>query len=182
MTSRSASADSIDSVQVGRILRSHGVRGEVKVEVQSDVPDRFKAGAQLGWTDRGGRSRSLRIERVRPDRGTLLVVFEGIQNREQADELRGGHLVVDASQSPDPPEGFYYYHQLTGCHCFDRREGELGQVTEVLEDGGGCLLRVAGGERAILVPFVDAFLVEVDVDRQRIDLDLPEGLIEACTS
>ncbi len=60
--------------------------------------------------------------------------------------------------------------------------GELGEVTEVIEDGGGTLLRVEGQGRGLLVPFVDAFLVSVDVAAGRIELALPPGLVEICSS
>ena len=63
-----------------------------------------------------------------------------------------------------------------------RRAGELGEVVEVLEGGGGDLLRVVGAGRELLLPFVDAYLAEVDVAGRRISWDLPEGLIEACGS
>ncbi len=166
---------------MGRILRPHGIRGELKVEIWSDVEGRFEVGAEL-YLNVQGRSRRVKLEQIRPERGNLLVRLPGIDSRDLAEELRGGQFEVDASDVPEPPEGFYYHHQLVGCVCHDERAGLLGEVAEVVEDGGGILLRVEKEGRSVLIPFVDAFLAEVDVAAQRIDTRLPEGLIAVCTS
>jgi len=80
------------------------------------------------------------------------------------------------------PAGSYYYFELAGCLCRDTNHGELGRVCEVIEDGGGLLLEVRAGERLLLVPFVEEYVAAVDVAGRRIDLQLPNGLLETCTS
>lgn len=188
MSSRSATetaagtpADRSETVLVGAIIRPHGLRGEVRVEIHSDVSERFAAGAEL-WAVRGSVRRRLRVGSSRIVRGGALVLFEGCSSREQAEELRGHRLEVEMARVPPAPEGLYYYFELAGCRCFDAAEGDLGVVSEVIEDGGGVLLRVGDGERTLLVPFVEAFLRAVDVEGGRIDLELPPGLVETCAS
>ena len=83
---------------------------------------------------------------------------------------------------PQAPNGAYYYFELANCRCVDRNAGDLGLVIEIVEDGGGLLLRVEGENRELLVPFVESYLVKVDISRQLIELDLPLGLVETCTS
>jgi 16S rRNA processing protein RimM len=88
---------------------------------------------------------------------------------------------VPRSEVPPAPPGTYYQYELLGCLCSN--EGELlGRVVEVVEDGGGLMLIVAGEGRRVPVPFVQAFLREVDVAAGRIDLALPPGFLEACES
>lgn len=197
MSSRSSKkTKSDDRVEVGRVLRSHGIRGEVAVESFSDVEERFAAGAVLLATPRAGSAAGrpglerLTIDSVRPHRGALLIGFAGIEDRDAADALRGAVLEVPREAVPAPPEDTWYHFQLEGCRCRDARLGDLGEVTAVVEDGGGVLLVVEGavegpyqGERRrLLVPFVRAFVREVAPEEGRIELDLPEGLIEACAS
>lgn len=183
------------TVEVGRIRRSHGVRGEVVVESFSDTPDRFAVGRELlvspalgteGASGLSGGPRHLTITSVRPHKGVLLVCFEGIEDRDAVDGLRGALLEVERSQVPEPPEGTYYYFQLVGCRVRDAREGDLGEVADVIEDGGGVLLaveQVAGeSKRRLLVPFVATMVRSVDTRAGTIELDLPEGLVEACVS
>jgi len=167
----------------------------VAVESFSDVEDRFAPGAVLLARPRAGSAAGrpglerLTIDSVRPHRGALLIRFAGVEDRDAADALRGAVLEVPREAVPAPPEGTWYHFQLVGCRCRDARLGELGEVTAVLEDGGGVLLVVEGavegpqGERRrLLIPFVRAFVREVAPEEGRIELDLPEGLIEACAS
>lgn len=171
-----------DRVLVGEVGRAHGLRGEVKVEVHSDVAERFDRGSEL-WAVKTGRPASrLTVRQSRPVKGGLLVAFEGITDRDQAEALGGSRLEVDSDQVPAPPEGLYYYFDLIGCRCIDSELGDLGEVVDVVEDGGGTLLRVRRGEENLLLPFVDAFLGVVDTAAKRIEWTLPPGLVETCTS
>ncbi|HVS65923.1 MAG TPA: ribosome maturation factor RimM [Thermoanaerobaculia bacterium] len=169
-----------ETVVVGRVLRPHGVRGEAVVEVHTDRDDRFCPGAELTCELDAGDLR-LVVESSRAHKGRLLVRFAGVADRDLADELRGGILSVSRDLVAPAPEGSYYHFELVGCAVVDRVAGLLGEVTDVLEDGGGLLLEV-GGDRGVLVPFVNAYLDEVDVESRRIDVTLPAGLIEACGS
>lgn len=173
------------TVWVADVLRPHGIRGEVKLEIHSDVPGRFDPGSELlvvGAQAAHPPVSSVQVASFRPVRGGGVARFEGFENRDQAESLRGARLEVERRRCPRPPEGSFYFWQLAGCRCVDAEAGELGQVADVIEDGGGVLLRVTDAEREVLVPFVDAFLERVDVTSGRIDLRLPPGLVETCAS
>lgn len=170
-----------ETVAVGRVLRPQGVKGEVVVEVLSDVPGRFEKGSRVMGVREGAPSLSLRVATSRPHKGGSVVRFEGYEDRDRAEELRGLDLEVPRAEVPKAPAGTYYQYELLGCLC--RNEGEeLGRVVEVREDGGGVMLIVEGDGRRVPVPFVREFLREVDVEAGRIELSLPEGLLEACAS
>lgn len=182
-------------VSVGRVVRPHGVRGELLVELLTDNPERFAPGSELLVAARAAAGEfeqeaagapdpfpRLRVAASRPHKGALLVHFEGIDGRDAAEGWRGAELSVERARVPPPEPGTYYHFQLVGCRCRDRRAGELGEVVEVVEDGGGLLLVVDDGRRRLPVPFVRGFLVAVDVEAGTIELDLPEGLIEVCGS
>ena len=174
-----------ESVAVGRVLRPHGVRGEVAVQVLSDVPGRFDPGSRVVGVREGAPPVTLTVAASRPHKTGAVVRFEGFEDPDQAGELRGLDLEVPRSQVPPAPPGTYYQYELLGCLC--RHQGEegeelLGRVVEVVEDGGGLMLIVAGEGRRVPVPFVQAFLREVDVEAGRIDLALPPGFLEACES
>ncbi|HUO86796.1 MAG TPA: ribosome maturation factor RimM [Thermoanaerobaculia bacterium] len=177
------------TVAVGRVLRPHGLRGEVVVEVASDNPERFAVGAELllmapgeaGEAAPGAARRRLTVASVREHRGVLLVGFGGVEDRDAADALRG-ELAVPAGDVPEPPAGSWYHYQLFGCRVTDRANGPLGEVVDLIEDGGGLLLVVEGRGRRVPVPFVERFLVRVDVEAREIEVALPEGLVETCAS
>jgi 16S rRNA processing protein RimM len=170
-----------ETVAVGRVLRPHGIRGEVMVEVLSDVPARFRKGSRLQGVREGAPPVTLTVAAGRVHKTGAVVRFEGFEDRDQAEALRGLDLEVPRAEVPKAPRGTYYQYELLGCLC--RNEGEeLGKIVEVVEDGGGAMLIVEGEGKRVPVPFVKAFLKRVDVARGRIDLALPEGFLEACES
>lgn len=186
-----ARTDLPERVTVGRVLKPHGLRGEVVVEVLSDVPGRLAAGRRLlavvdpqaSATAPGGPAPlELEVATSRPHGACRLLRFSGSADREAAEALRGLWLVVDRAAVPPAPEGTYYHYELVGCRVRDVAAGELGTVVDLVEDGGGLLLLVSDGERQVPVPFVGRLLRGVDVASGRIELELPEGLLEACAS
>ena len=170
-----------DRVEVGRVLRPHGVHGEVVVAVLSDVPGRFDPGSCLWAARDGGPVRKLVVKATRRHKSGAQVKFEGVDDRDAAEALRGLALEVERSQVPPAEPGTYYYYELLGCRCRDGGR-DLGEVVDLVEDGGGLLLIVADGDRRVPVPFVESFLRGIDVAARRIDLELPPGLLDACAS
>ncbi|KUI39989.1 ribosome maturation factor RimM [Mycobacterium sp. GA-1199] len=166
---------------VGRVAKAHGITGEVVVDVRTDDPDaRFAAGTSLrGRPAKGGTEREYTIESVRQHGGRLLVRFEGVDDRNAADALRGTLFLVDSRQLPpieDPDE--YYDHQLEGLRVRTTAGVNVGTVTEVLHTAAGELLAVHGDEREVLVPFVSAIVTSVSLADEVIEIDPPEGLLE----
>lgn len=172
------------TVIVGEIRRPHGVRGEVVVDPQTELPDRFRPGRELWITrpDETAPVRTVRIAASRPYRDALLVRFEGLEDRDAVGSLQGTRLEAEPIGTGELEEGEFFYYQLHGCRCRDRDRGELGEVVDLVEDGGGLLLIVEGERGRLPVPFVRALITEVDIEGKRIELELPPGLIEACTS
>ena len=171
-----------DRVLVGRIRRPHGVRGELLVDVVSDVPGRLAPGRELWLVTSDGAGRKVTVAANRPHSRGALLLFEGYDDRDAAELLRGAVLETERHTVTPAPAGSYYYFELAGCRCRDTNHGDLGQVCEVIEDGGGLLLEVRAGERLLLVPFVEEYVAAVDLAERRIDLQLPNGLLETCTS
>ena len=164
---------------IGRIVRAHGIRGEVVVEVTTDEPDvRYAVGAVLD-TDPPDRG-PLAVEAARPHQGRLIVAFDGILDRDGAEALRGVRLCVESADLPPPTDPDEYHDfQLVGLRAVDVAGGELGEVTGVRHGPGADLLvlrRPAGG--TALVPFVKAIVPSVDLAGGRVVLSPPEGLLD----
>lgn len=183
MSSKSSTTETPDSqdILVGLIHKPHGLRGEVAVEALSDVEGRFAVGARLVLSVPGVPRRVVSVRSCRAHGRGLLLVFEGVATREAAEQLRGGRLEVERDRVPPAGEGEFYHFELVGCQCYDAGR-DLGVVIAVIEDGGGSILRVRDGEAELLLPFVQEFLAEIDTEGRRIDVDLPDGLVEACRS
>ncbi|MDX2355635.1 ribosome maturation factor RimM [Dietzia sp. PP-33] len=173
---------------VGRVVKSHGVRGELVVDVRTDSPlERFAVGSRLlGRTGRGDNAtdREVIVEAARDHSGRLLVRLTGVSDRDSADALRGMLLLVDSESLPetDDPDEFHD-HQLVGLRVLDTVGAQLGVVTEVVHTPGGELLSVLlsdGGDA--LVPFVTGIVPEVDLGSGTCVIDPPEGLLDLGTS
>ncbi|MFI9588702.1 ribosome maturation factor RimM [Nonomuraea sp. NPDC052265] len=162
---------------VGRIGRPHGVRGEVTVEVRTDDPElRLAEGLSIA-TDPASRG-PLVVEARRWHKGVLLVAFEGVHDRDGAEELRGTMLVIDSAEvepSDDPDE--FHDHQLVGL-AVETVSGEpVGEITDVLHHGQDLLVVRRRGQDDALIPFVKALVPEVDLTGGRLVVDPPEGLL-----
>jgi 16S rRNA processing protein RimM len=167
---------------VGRVVKAHGITGEIVVDVRTDDPDaRFALGNTLRTkAARGGSAGSYTVETVRPHGGRLLVRLAGVGDRDTADALRGTLFVVDSDELPpitEPDE--YYDHQLEGLRVRTVGGVDVGTVTEVLHTAAGELLSITTAEGAeVLVPFVGAIVLRVSMDAGVLEIDPPAGLLE----
>jgi 16S rRNA processing protein RimM len=161
---------------VGRIVKPHGVRGEMLVEVLSDAPDRYAPGARLEAGDPAGLRRPLTVRATRNDRGRSLVMFEEISDRDAAEELRGALLSIAVEEAAPLDEGMYYEWQLEGLTVVDEEGKKLGTFARVLEGGGGDLWAVDTDGGEVLVPAVEEFVRRVDLESGRIVVHVIPGL------
>lgn len=170
------------TVVVAEVRRPHGLRGEVVLTLLSDNPRRIEKGSELQLVHADGRRTRVVVESARQHQGAVVARFHGSKTRDDAETFRGARLEVTRESVPPSPEGSYYYYELLSCSCHDENEGDLGRVVEIVEDGGGLILKLDDGQRELMIPFVRAYLKQVDVAAGTIELDLPEGLVETCGS
>ncbi|WP_030906209.1 ribosome maturation factor RimM [Streptosporangium amethystogenes] len=162
---------------VGRIGRPHGLRGDVSVEVRTDEPDRrFAPGTALATEP--ASAGPLVVESRRWHSGILLVRFEGVNDRDHAEELRGTMLVIDSADIPpsDDPDEFYD-HQLIGLAVVKPDGERVGEVSDVLHHGQD-LLVVRRGKAEVYVPFVKALVPVIDLEKGILVVDAPAGLLD----
>ena len=161
-------------VKVGQIINTRGLKGECKVYVTTDEPEsRFKKGNQLMLD--GGRD--LTITRATPYKDMYYLQFAEIGTIEEAEKLRGSNLWINESDLPELEEDEFYYHQLLGCTVVNEEEEVLGEVSDILETGAHLNLRVKAEDGTnFLLPFVGAFVLDVDVDNKKMVIRDMEGL------
>jgi len=175
------------TVVVGWIGRAHGLKGEVSVEPRTDEPERrFADGAVLsteaprGGAPHGpGRPTVLTVRASRWHSSRLLVRFEEIKDRNEAEAARGLALVmtVDETEVPDDPDEFYD-HQLVGLRVVTVDGSSVGELVEVIHGSAQDLLSVKADDgREILVPFVSQLVPTIDVPGGRIVVDDRPGLL-----
>lgn len=164
---------------VGRIVRAHGLSGELVIETLTDTPSRFAVGERLHLGDPDASVlREVELTAVHAQPSSLLVHFQGVATREQAEALRGSLLSVPLERARALAPGEYWPHQLVGLQVVDRQEAARGIVLEVVEGTAHDLLSVqtSAGHTA-LVPLVAA-LVRIELEHQRVVVDAIPGLLD----
>jgi 16S rRNA processing protein RimM len=169
----------VDPIQVGYVARAHGLRGEVRVHLHTPGSTTL-LGLERAWI--GGQER--RIVAVRPTPGAVLLLLEGVSDRDAAEALRGSVVEVDRADIP-LEEGEYLLGDLPGCAVVDPDGQALGRVADIIQ-GAQPILVIhhddnvdsddESGGRELLVPAVPQFVLEVDVGGRRVVVAVPEGL------
>lgn len=184
-------------ILVGRVARTHGLKGDVLVNPETDFVElRFAPGSRLftrGGSGAGAATRELVVEASRLAGARPVVRFEGVERIEEAEGLAGCELRIPEGEVAPLEDGMVYEHQLVGCAVERLVDGvpvAVGRVARVEGGAGGSRLVVMpptepgrsgesgeiGGE--IQIPFATAICVEVDVVNRRIRIDPPEGLLD----
>ena len=165
-------------VTLARVRKTQGRRGEVAVDVHTDVPDRFRAGFEVSALLEDGQRKQLEVEDLWPHKGGLVLKFAGIETISEAEELVGAELQVPCGQRAELEPGWTYVSDLVGCKVFDgsRLVGEVADVS--FGAGEAPLLQVRAGKKMLDIPYAEAYLVKVDFAAKRIEMQLPEGMLE----
>lgn len=165
-------------VTLARVRKTQGRRGEVAVELHSDVPDRFRPGLRLFALAQDSSRRELRIEELWPHKDFLILKFAGIDSISDAETLIGCELQVPRSERAQLESGWNYVSDLIGCVIFDAGR-EIGKIEDVqFGTGEAPLLIVVAGNKRYEVPYAEAYLQSVDLEHKQIHMQLPEGMLE----
>jgi 16S rRNA processing protein RimM len=171
-------------LEIGTIVAPQGLKGELRVYPNSDFPERFENPGER-WLLPPGKNEPQPIElltgRHVPGKNLYIVKLAGVEDYNQADALRGCKLMVPQSDRPILGEDEYHVRDLVGLEVFNQLTGELVGVVVDLMAAGNDLLLVrcdSDAQKEILIPFVKAIAPVVDLDRKRIEINPPPGLLE----
>ncbi|MBP7175192.1 MAG: 16S rRNA processing protein RimM [Thermoclostridium sp.] len=162
---------------VGNIVNTHGVNGELKVMPLTSDISRFDY-LKLIWLDINGKITEHFVEKVRYHKDFVLLTLRGIDTMDKAAALKGCSVKVDRKHSRPLEDNEFFIADLIGCQVFENGV-LLGTITDVLETGSNDVY-VTEGEKygEILIPALEQVVRRVDVEKQQIDVVLPEGLVE----
>ena len=167
--------DSPDYLVVGQVLSAFGLRGEVKIRVHSDAPERYRDGAIVLAQGDEGLS-PLTVAASRPHQQHLLVFFEGFKDRTKAESLHGQMLVIPIDEAAPLDEDEYYPHEVTGTRVTTDDGEDLGEIIEVLFTGANEVFVVRGQGGEILIPVLKSVVLNIDHQNGVVLVKLPPGL------
>ena len=161
-------------LSIGKIVNTHGIRGELKILPNTDsIEERFVVGNEV-FVQFGKKTITFEIDSVRSHKGCILVTFKGLHDINEVEKYKGLDLLIEVDGSEDDD---YYYYELVGCEVYYKDEF-IGVVSEILETDAHEILRIKReGLNDALIPYVDRFIVDVDVDTNRIEIDVIEGML-----
>ena len=172
------SVDDKDHVLIGIIVGAHGVKGTSKVRSFADSPSLFKPGGALLARDRaGGSTELLEINWVKPHTGNVLISFRGVSDRNQAEALIGSELFISTDELPVLEEDTHYWFDLIGIEVYTIDGEHLGRIESILETGANDVYVVKDGTKEVLIPALVSVVLNIDTELNRMEVDLPEGLI-----
>ena len=169
-----------DAVLVGVVARTHGNRGEVIVNSETDFPEhRFREGARLMTRRKDGSLAALDIVTMRMHQGRPVILFKGIGSMNDAELLAGLELRVEEDEldADRLDEGEYYHRDLIGCAVVTESGESIGEVTAIEGDRSATRLVVRSRRNEVLIPLADE-ICTVDIAARRITVRPPEGLLE----
>jgi 16S rRNA processing protein RimM len=165
-------------VDAGKLLRSHGVRGDVRVLIDGDAA--LQVGAQVRLKHPTASTVHTHIESVRRTHDTYLMHLNGIDSRESAMRWHGARFALHAQDVQPLPEGEFYLYELVGAKVVDAAaQTSLGTVSHVADTGAQQILVIASGEAADterLLPAVPQFIRHFDRLSHTVEVIVPEGL------
>ncbi len=164
--------------QIGRVLRPHGIRGEVKVQVFSDRSDRFGMLDHVYVLNGENTPRKLKILSARNQGALALLTFAEVSDRDAAEALKGQTLFIEDDQMLPAPEGKHYIHELIGMEVRTDGGRFSGTLTDVLALPAHNVYVVEVGDREVLIPAVPEFILSVDTEKRRVTVREMPGLFD----
>ena len=168
-----------DWVTLAVVIKTQGRRGEVAVDPRTNVPDRFRQKMRLSLLSQDNVRRAVTIEDLWPHKSFLVLKFEGVETMTDAEALIGAELQVPLNERATLEPGWTYLSDLVGCTVFDGAN-EIGEIEDVQFGAGEAPLLVvkSGSKLPYEIPFAEAFLEKLDLERKQLRMKLPEGLLE----
>lgn len=164
--------------QIGKVINTHGIQGEVKVQQTTDFTELFHVGQSVYITIQG-QVTELIIEQHRTHKHHHLLRFKGIQSIDDAEKLKKLELQIKEEQLPELDENQFHYHEIIGCQTYTMDRELIGEVVNILAPGANDVWVVKNKQgKEYLIPFINDVVKEVKPDEKCIIIDPMEGLLD----
>lgn len=163
---------------IGKIINTHGIRGEVKVYQVTDFAERFNVGEKLYAYQDEKPPIELVIKSQRMHKGYHLLTFEGFNSINDVETLKNANLKINQSQLGELKQDEYYYYEIIDSDVYTLDNDWVGVVTEIMAPGANDVFVVKRESKEILIPNIKDVVKNIDVDKKRVIIDPMEGLLD----
>ena len=165
-----------NQLEAGKIINTHGLRGEVKVVTWTDYPEVFEEIEFLYVHKKTGDER-LDIKNIKYQKNNIIVKFAQINDIDEAEKYKNMILYVDRDQMPPLPDGMNYIVDLIGLEVYNEEGEKIGVIADVFNTGANDIYDVKReGKKNLLLPVIDDCVKEVDMENGRVIVNVMEGL------
>lgn len=167
-----------DFLDIGRIINTHGIRGEVKVIPFTDDPERYRKLKQI-YIEKPTGLEKHRISGVKFFKNQVILKFESVDDMESAEVLKGLVLKIESKDAVKLPKDSFFIFDLIGCQVIGEKGNLLGILKDVLQTGANDVYIVRNeNNREILIPALKSVVKEISLDHKTIHVILPKGLLD----
>jgi len=171
------SSGSVALHEVGQVVGTHGLRGDIKVRVVDFNPEDLLAAKQVYIRRKHGEAESVKLIRQSMHKGNILLRLVGFETLTAVESLIGSSVLLEESDISEQKDGKYLFHTLEGLQVLDQRLGPIGRLVGMFTTAAHDTYVVEGESGEILVPAVSSFIIDIDLEDQIMKVDLPEDLI-----
>lgn len=174
----------LELLAVGKIINTHGVKGEVKVEPLTDDPRRFE---DLEWVyvskniDANDKNtlKKIKILNVKYFKNTVILKLKDIEDIDIAISFKNHFLLIDRENAIELPENTFFIFELIGCEVYEENDNLLGKVKDVIQTGSNDVYVVKNASnKEILIPAIKSVVKNISIENKKIVVQIPEGLID----
>ncbi len=163
-------------LEIGKIVNTHGLRGEVKVVPWTDTPDDFEAVSNV-FIKIKREYKPLTVQSVRYQKNNLIVKFKEFDNINDVEGFKGMTLYCHRDELGELPEGVYYIVDLIGLDVVTEDGNHVGVIADVFNTGANDIYDVKReGKKNLLLPVIDEVVKEIDMEKRQVTVNIMEGL------
>lgn len=164
-------------LEVGKIVSTHGIKGEVRVKSDTSFSDeRFKINNTL-FLKKDGKYLKIKINSYRQHKGFDMITFNDYNNINDVLEFVNCSLYIDKDNLEKLDDGSFYFDDLIGLDTYTDTLELIGPIVDIMEVPQGQILIIKKNDKEVLVPFVDEFIKEVDIENKKVVITPIEGLL-----
>jgi|TARA_B110000438_G_scaffold137689_1_gene133011 16S rRNA processing protein RimM len=167
-----------DLVPLGKIIKPHGIRGEVKVRLYNCDSETLKMGQSVWVKSEGNDPIIYVIEKLNLQSDKSRLKFKNVNDRNSAELLRDFTLSVCRDEFPETVDEEFYLVDLIGFNVIDQAGKKVGKVSDIMENPANDILMILDGDKEHLIPMVDDFVTLFDFEKKQVTINLIDGLID----
>jgi 16S rRNA processing protein RimM len=164
-----------DKICIGKIIGVHGIKGEIKVKPLTDEPDRYYDLENI-YINKNEHTTEYIIEKVRMHKHNILLLLKEVKDRNIAELLINGDIYINENERIELKENEYFVTDLIGSSVYEKDDFKLGEIIDVIETGAVDVISIKGAKKDYLIPFQKQYFSEIDINNNKIVVNIPEDL------